>query len=416
MRKLWLIPFFGLAFYLRTAAQCPPQLGNYTTNFSAIEAAQFTFLDNQLDSVNIVGYGEDTHGTAEFTLLAQELLKYLVERHGFTGIVLETMVGEGVYLDDYVQGKRDDRDFLLEEVNSSWRYRTEEFVKLLEWMREYNREHPQARIHLYGSEMQFVQADAQLLRDYFAELGHEVGVAPYDKHIWNSFSPEERTALFDNYRAIQDYLILHGEELERAGSRETYERMLHHAEVIGQFVLTINQPKERHKSDLRDLYMAENVLRPLHDGSKDVRLLYWAHNAHAGDWVSNGQVDVAGHQLRKRMGKAYYNLATDFGNGSFRALAPKNEGWSWQIVDFELDPDTFTACLAAGGAPYTFLNLRRARLDTSLAAYLNAPLRIMSGAGAQYYGESIRVEDVGRAFDGIIYLDRVHSITVLPNP
>ncbi|MGB3800921.1 MAG: erythromycin esterase family protein [Lewinella sp.] len=416
MRYLFGLTILLLAFFQRAGAQCPPALAQYTTDFTALDATQFSFLDNQLDSVYVVGYGEDTHGSAEFTKLAEELLKYLVTRHGYSGIVFETMVGEGVYLDAYVQGERDDRDYILNEINSSWRYRTEEFVQLLDWMRQYNVDHPQAPIHIYGSEMQFVRSDAQLLREYFADLGHEVDIAAYDKHIWQSFSPEEKLALFENHHAIREYLIRHGQELEAGSSREAYDRMLFHAEVIGQFVLTINQPRTRYKHDLRDLYSTDNLLYPRHTGGDGIRLLFWSHNAHVGDWVNNGQVDVVGHQLKKRLGKGYYNLATDFGNGTFVAMAARNESWTWQVIDFGLDPDTFTACVGAGGAPFTFLDLRRARRDTTLAAYLNAPLKIMYGAGAQYYGEPTVEQDIGRAFDGIIYLDRVKPIHRLPKP
>ncbi|PPK88169.1 erythromycin esterase-like protein [Neolewinella xylanilytica] len=414
MRFLILLTLSWFVCLPRAGAQCPDGLEKYLTGFSGLEAGAFSFLDDQLDSVSVLGYGEDTHGSAEFTLLAGELLKYLVEQHRFTGIVLETMVGEGAYLDAYVQGERDDRDYLLNEINSSWRYRTEEFVALLEWMRAYNVGHPDRPIHLYGSEMQFVQSDARLVADYLSALGHEVEVAAYDKHLWQRFSPEEKAALFNNYRQLLDYVTVHGPELVTASSRDAYEDMLRHVEVIGQFVLVINQPRERHKHDLRDLYAAENLLLLLRDGSRDVRLLYWAHNAHVGDWVSNGQVDVTGHQLAKRMGRGYYGLATDFGNGEFVALAPRGEVWADQVISFELDPTTFTSCLARTGKPYSFLDLRAARKDPALKASLSGPLKVMAGAGAQYYGQPTIEENMGSAFDGILYLDRVQPINRLP--
>ena len=402
------------AFLPRSGAQCPGELQSYLTGFSTLTADQLSFLDDQLDSVYVVGYGEDTHGSAEFTQLAGELLKYLVRGHNFTGIVLETMVGEAAYLDAYVQGTRHDLDYLLNEINSSWRYRTEEFVALLEWMRRYNADHPSAPLHLYGNEMQYVKADAMLVRDYLSALGHDVEVAAYDKHLWQSFSPEEMTGLFDNYRALDGYLTLHADALIGASSPAAYDRIRHHVEVIGQFVLAINQSKERHKHDLRDLYAAENLLYLFEDGAQDPRLLYWAQNAHVGDWVNNGLVDVTGHQLAKRMGKAYYRLATDFGNGEFVAMARKGGMWTWTVVDFLLDPGTFTACLAAGGTPYAFLDLRAARREKALGEYLRRPLTTMAGAGAQYYGSMTTETDIGRAFDGILYLDTVHAINRLP--
>ena len=421
----WGVPFrippllFLCACFLfgsyRGVAQCPAGLEVYLTGFDSLTADRFSFLDDQLDSVTIVGYGEDTHGTAEFTLLARELLEYLVTRHGFTGIVLETMVGEGAMLDAYVQGERDDLDYLLFEENSSWRYETDEFVALLGWMRDYNAAAAKP-IHLYGSEMQFVQADAALLREYLVEAGMATEFGDFGKHIWLDFSSEERAAAFSDYQRLLRVFTEREDELIAATSPARYAQMRHHVEVIGQFALVVNQPRERYKHDLRDLYMAENVLHPLKTGAKDTRLLYWAHNAHVGDWVSNGQVDVAGHQLKKRMGKYYYGLATDFGSGQFRALAERGTMWSWQLIDFSLDPTTFTACLAGTGQPYAFLDLRAARQSPTLNTVLQAPLSIMGGAGAQYHGSPTVREPVGRAFDGIIYLDRVRPITRRDRP
>ena len=51
--------------------------------------------------------------------------------------------------------------------------------------------------------------------------------------------------------------------------------MLHHVDGVGQFAMTVNPPRDRHKPDLRDLYIADNVPQPF----------------------------LAGHQLKKRTGR-----------------------------------------------------------------------------------------------------------------
>ncbi len=79
-------------------SQCNSELNHYAVGFNEIKSTSFSFLDNELDEVRIVGYGEDTHGTAEFTQLASELMKYLSEKHGFKIFILETGFGEGQYL------------------------------------------------------------------------------------------------------------------------------------------------------------------------------------------------------------------------------------------------------------------------------------------------------------------------------
>lgn len=121
------ITFFLIALAnIPCFAQCNSDLRQYTFGFKDIKANTFSFLDNELNDVRIVGYGEDTHGTAEFTMLAGELMKYLSEKHEFKVFIIETGFGEGQYLNDYIQGNRDDLKVILNKHNSTWRYQTKE--------------------------------------------------------------------------------------------------------------------------------------------------------------------------------------------------------------------------------------------------------------------------------------------------
>ena len=106
MKYLLILILFG-TISISCSAQCNSELKNYSTGFDKIKASSFSFLDDELNKVRIVGYGEDTHGTAEFTLLAKELIEYLSEKQGFKILIIETGFGEGQYLNDYIHGKRD---------------------------------------------------------------------------------------------------------------------------------------------------------------------------------------------------------------------------------------------------------------------------------------------------------------------
>ncbi|PTM10420.1 MAG: hypothetical protein DA408_16000 [Bacteroidetes bacterium] len=150
--------------------QCISELNEFITGFNKLESSSFNFLDDKLDSVKIVGYGEDTHGSAEFTLLAKELMSYLAEKHSFNTLIIETGFGEGLYLNDYIQGKRDDIKAILRAHNSTWRYQTEEFIQLMEWLRAYNRKSDD-KINIYGCEMQYVISDVHTTRHFEKWLG-----------------------------------------------------------------------------------------------------------------------------------------------------------------------------------------------------------------------------------------------------
>ncbi len=185
-------------------------------------------------------------------------------------------------------------------------------------------------------------------------------------------------------------------------------------EILGQFATTINQNNEQRKSDFRDIYMGENILWIMNYYNHNKKAMYWAHNAHVGDWVDNGIVDVTGHQLRKLYGDYYFNIATDFGTGNFIAYpndANKTNDWRFKTITIDkVVEDTFTQCLKNFGTPNTFLNFRAARANKDLAYTLNSPLMSMSGAGARARSSETESKAFGSAFDAIIYLDKTNAI------
>ena len=107
-------------------------------------------------------------------------------------------------------------------------------------------------------------------------------------------------------------------------------------------------------------------------------------------------------------GKSYFNIATDFGTGEFLAFS---QDWKMETFNYErVFENTFTECLKSFGNPNTFLNIRKARENKELAEYLNSELTTMSGAGAQARNSQTETKEIGKAFDGIIYLNKTSKI------
>lgn len=407
MKYLLILILFG-TISISCSAQCNSELKNYSTGFDKIKASSFSFLDDELNKVRIVGYGEDTHGTAEFTLLAKELIEYLSEKQGFKILIIETGFGEGQYLNDYIHGKRDDLKTILEKHNSAWRYRTKEFYQLMNWLKEYNKNNSN-KIHLYGCEMQYVISDVNRIRKYLNTVNSDYQIDGFEKHLWQSMDESEKTDYFISYTKLKKYFIDNYESFKSKTSEREFNLAYQHIVVLGQFVSAIIQNIEQRKHDFRDIYMAENIQWIMNFHGNESKALYWAHNAHVGDWVDNGgYVDVAGHQLRKMYGNSYFNIATDFGTGEFLAFSQ-----NWKMETYSYDrvlENTFTECLKNFGSPNTFLNIRKALENKELAEYLNSEFTTMSGAGAQVRYSRTETKELGKAFDGIIYLDKTNKI------
>ena len=414
MKKASLILYLlliGLIFH----AQFETILKDFAVGFNDIKASEFSFLDEELDDVYIVGYGEDTHGTSEFTTLAQELFLYLNEKHHFRTLILETGFGEGLFLNDYIQGRRDDLNDILSDHNSTWRYRTEEFVHLMNTLREYNQRNSN-KVSLFGCEMQYVISDVNRIQEYLKSLGIDYGISGFEKHLWQPMEESEKSDQYISYIKLKKYFSDNYEMFVEKSSEEAFSLAYHHVEVIGQFVTTIQQNVVQRKYDFRDIYMAENIEWILNFQGEDSKALFWAHNAHIGNWVSNGIVDVAGHQLRKRFGDSYFNIATDFGIGEFIAFPVDADKVGWKLQTFEhteVLEGTLSFALHQMGKPNAFLNLRKARSIDANRILLDNPLTHMSGAGANAISDVTTTNDLGVAFDAIIYLDRTGKIAVL---
>lgn len=406
MKYFFILIFFGI-ISPPSSTQCNFELKNFAVGFNEIKANSFSFLDNSLNDVRIVGYGEDTHGTAEFTILAKELMKYLSNKHGFKILIIETGFGEGQYLNDYIQGERNDLKTILDRHNSTWRYKTKEFYQLMNWLKEYNKNNSD-KINLYGCEMQYVISDVNKIKEYLEKVNSDYQIEGFEKHLWQTFEESEKTDYYISYAKLKKHFIDNYEIFKQKTSEEELSIAYQSVIVLGQFVSAINQNTEQRKHDFRDIYMGENIQWILDFHGNQSKALYWAHNAHVGDWVDNGIVDVTGHQLRKIYGDAYFNIATDFGTGEFLAFSQ-----DWKMETFSYDKvleNTFTKCLKSFGNPNTFLNIRKARKNKEVAEYLNSEFTTMSGAGAQVRNSQTETKQIGKAFDGIIYLDETSKI------
>ena len=98
----------------------------------------------------IVGLGEAAHRLAEVTTLKQRALQYLVERMGFRSIAWEDDWSLGTQINDYVLGRRDDRDALVGQMSrTAWR--TREVADVLTWLRAWNDTH-RDKVRFFGVE------------------------------------------------------------------------------------------------------------------------------------------------------------------------------------------------------------------------------------------------------------------------
>ena len=105
-----------------------------------------------IGSARIVGMGEATHGSKEFTLVRHRILKYLVEEMDFKGLVLETPEQQAKAINEYIKTGNGNAKKLLSNLGY-WVHNTQEMLDVIVWMKEYNHQHPSSKISFYGCDI-----------------------------------------------------------------------------------------------------------------------------------------------------------------------------------------------------------------------------------------------------------------------
>jgi len=304
------------------------------------------FLD-PITHNSIIGLGEATHGTAEFSRSKHRIFKYLIENHNYKIFAFETDFGESLLINEAIQkGDSSSIENLMKTKMHFWTWRTEEVKDLLVWMCTYNlNKSAEEKVQYMGVDCQFNTFNPDMVKEYLSKTG-----APFysyaesilneaknaSKESFKSYSQE----IFNNYLKqiddLQDSVVAHKNKLIQASSEKQYllyERIL---EIVRQVsVQGYYYQKQDYSINYRDQYMAENAawLLDYFDGKK---VVIWAHNGH----IANDPKYIGlGYNLNRKMANNYATIGFLFSKGTFTARGMEGD----QITDIkehviDLDP------------------------------------------------------------------------------
>lgn len=266
-------------------------------------------LDSFFYNKQIIGMGESTHGTSEFTTMRHRLFKYLVEHHNFNTFFLEADYNACKRINRYIHGAEDHVDSALLEVKL-WPWLTKEMTVLIDWMREYNTKH----IH----QLSFVGCDMQLLEDEKTELELYFGENQFVREKIEQFF-----SLIGNGRKSSDEVILSAQAIWSDISTSLSEDNSPDWKMMEKGVNQWFELKLRPYNNLRDSCMAENIVyySRLNPGTKGV---YFAHNMHVSRYVTSikGLPDYkkAGTFIHEQLGSEYGVFAWTTDQGEFSVI------------------------------------------------------------------------------------------------
>ncbi|HEX9945841.1 MAG TPA: erythromycin esterase family protein [Thermoanaerobaculia bacterium] len=246
-------------------------------------------------NARVVGLGESIHTSGGFYTLKHRVFRFLVEEMGFRAFGFETPWVHAEAAAAYVQTCEGDLPAILGGLSRPWR--STEVQDLLQWMCEWNQDHPQPqdRLHFYGFDIQNqAQPDAAALIAYLERIGFAAD-HPWIQSIQvcdgvvESFWPSRPFPSADRYQQCQQALVAiasYFDENEKALVERTSREELAWARIrlVGQqtwqeeiFFIRADFFRGYTARDRGMAYVAQAIrdLRFPH-----ARVALWAHNGH----------------------------------------------------------------------------------------------------------------------------------------
>ncbi|PJN02855.1 hypothetical protein CG740_13940 [Streptomyces sp. CB01201] len=359
----------------------------------------------------IVGIGGSTRFSREISGTQDRLLRRLVLHHGFRALAVQDGAGAGAALDRYVSGGPGSA---ADALAHAWRpQRTEETAAALEWIRAFNREHPNDPVRVFGVKPAQAGRD-----DYDAVLAYAHASAP----------PEQLAAMEAHLGPIRSAHDI-DEHVQRARGTHPGRPFAEHARdalalvrslprtgaydaVVARMRLIVDF--HEHSVAGRGDYGGEAAVWSGVIGDfrqrTGARVVYWDGIAHTsaaetvlGMAPERGAQATVGSVLRERFGARYVSVAVGFHHGDLGSVVVPEPG-----------ADLIDARLGAQEAPAHWLDLRA----EDVRRHWDGPAKARVISGVYDPGQDatgyIGVPSPAEAFDVLVHIRRVSPVRWLP--
>ena len=297
---------------------CGSANGNGLTEKYAKDVSELTIPDN----IRVIGFGEATHGNADFQELKTEIFRNLVEQDKVRAFALEGPFGEYLAVDDYINGGKTTLDEAVEALCFKI-YKTETSKELLEWMRDYNDKASDAdKLHFYGFDMQTYEALISYIDDFTGRYAFDN--APETKDLTrifedDSLSYDERKKMATDYKdavkeAKSGYI--------GAGADEIEAEIFVHAAVVLEQAINLSEVYSSNNGiasfTTRDKFMAENVewiseLEKMRGGNARNAIFITGHCGHIAKVPqSSFYPSNMGGDIKEVFGDDYFVIGSDY--------------------------------------------------------------------------------------------------------
>lgn len=349
-----------------------------TTTDPAADLEDLRPLDDLVGDARVLAIGEGAHFVEEFAQVRARVLRYLVERHGFSVLLAEYGFESGYTADAWLQGDGEPDDL----IDIGGALATGINAMLLRWLRDYNATAPQA-VGFGGIDLPIdasplpvldplqeflTRADPDSLpllrraRDLATPIGS--GSAALVNANWTALGSADQNEL----TAVLGKLMLRIQALEpimtAAGDRAEYDLAVRHLDaarrldyMYGVMAGVFSGSDLSGDASVRDRYMADSVHWQWDRFGADTRIVLMAHNMHIQKTPVRHGGDFSalpmGYYLARELGEQYVTLGlTHTGTSVPEMDAGDDSPVGFTVVDTEMGaptPDSVEAELVAAG-------------------------------------------------------------------
>lgn len=295
---------------------------------------ELSFFKRAVSDSKVVALGESTHGTSEFFSLKHKLLQYAVEELGFRVFALEDHMIFGENVDRYVKTGKGNAYESMKGCFSIWK--RQEVLKMIQWIRAYNKQHPNDMISFIGYDMQNITPSMNKLSEFLKKQDIKLYNKKHSELEYLRKEGEKAFLIRDSLRQLKnieraktlyDQIVLKKKEwgLKVLTKKEllTIEYGIQYANLVKQyFEIMLNNDEKLY----RDKAMAENIIWYMKNKYPNKKIIVWAHDTHIsrGDHpnpMSNLHYGVSmGSFLSKKFKNKYKSFGMYTYQGNYRAF------------------------------------------------------------------------------------------------
>ncbi len=368
-----------------------------------------TSIKEIVGSAEIVGLGEATHGTKEFSEMKHRLVEYLTTNSGFTIFSVEAGMPEAHKINDYIQGGHGNLRNLMKEL--FYGLNTKEFEALLEWMRKYNTS-GKGYIEFTGFDMQDLNAPASNVIEFLKQHDPDYAITvrknydslrSYIEAIYTMPAGQGKIKLAASANdALLVFRHMQAANYQKSTSQKEIDWAIQNANVVVQAAYMGLHDDNYSSSYYRDSCMSENIRWIKDHAQSGAKLILWAHNGH----VAKSDGWRMGVHLDRIYGKKYRAIGFKFNEGTYTAWS--GNALSSSNVAMPSDPGTLDWIFHSLGMPRFILDMQNTSASDPRSGWLHKKLETKDIGGAAEQGYIF--QKAAERWDAIIFFDKTSSI------